>query len=85
MGLSVDHLPALRVFNAALAQFPFPLAADWHRGICQAFGVLNEEQQTARRVLMLCDKEGRVRKVLDNFSPDQTDRFEELLAAAKAL
>lgn len=42
--ISVDHLPALGVFDAALALFPFPLAADWNRGICRGNGVQNEEQ-----------------------------------------
>lgn len=82
VSISVDHLPALRVFDAAQAQFPFPLAADWHRGICRQYGVLDEEKQTARRVLMLGDRQARVAHVVDNFTPDQLDRFEELLAMA---
>lgn len=85
VGISADHLPALRVFDAALAQFPFPLAADWHRGICRAYGVLDEEKQTARRALMLCDSQAVVRHVLDNFTPEQTDRFEALLSTARTL
>lgn len=85
VGVSVDHLPALRVFDAAMAQFPFPLAADWHRGICRAYGVLDEEKQVARRVLMLCDEQTLVRHVVDDFKPDQTDRFEALLETARHL
>jgi peroxiredoxin len=82
--ISVDHLPALRVFDAALARFPFPLAADWHRGICRSFGVLDEESQVSRRVLMLCDYDGRVSHVVDQFDPDQPLQMEELIAAARA-
>jgi len=85
VGLSVDHVASLRVFDAALARFPFPLVADWHRGTCRAYGVLNEESQAARRVLMLCDGRAVVRHVVDDFKPDQTERFEQLLAAARAL
>lgn len=85
IGISVDHLPALRVFDAALAQFPYPLAADWHRGICRAFGVLNEESQAARRVLMLCDGQGVVRHVVENFHPQETGRLDELLGVAATL
>lgn len=79
IGVSVDHLPALRVFDAALGQLPFPLAADWHRGICRAFGVLDEEKQTARRVLMLCDGEGKVAHVVENFHPQEGARLDQLL------
>jgi peroxiredoxin len=85
VGISVDHLPALRVFDAAQAQFPFPLAADWHRGICRAYGVLNEEQQTARRVLMLCDPDGAVRHVVDNFDPEKPAQLQGLVEAAHRL
>lgn len=85
IGISVDHVAALRVFDAALANFPFPLVADWHRDTCRAYGVLNEESQVARRTLMLCDGQAVVRHVVDDFKPDQSDRFEQLLAAARAL
>jgi peroxiredoxin len=85
VGVSVDHLPALKVFDAALAHFPFPLAADWHRSICRSYGVLDEEKQTARRVLLLGDREGKVAQVVDNFTPDQTDRLAELIAVAARL
>jgi peroxiredoxin len=79
----VDHLAALRVFDAALAQFPFPLLADWHRGICRAYGVLNEESQAARRVLMLCDAQGTVRHVVDDFDPQKhPERLDELIRVA---
>lgn len=85
IGLSVDHLPALRVFDSAMSQFPFPLAADWHRGICRAYGVLNEESQVARRVLMLCDGSGIVRHTVDDFDPAQPDRLDQLMETARTL
>jgi peroxiredoxin len=85
-GVSVDHLPALRVFDAAMAQFPFPLLADWHRGICRAYGVLNEESQAARRVLVLCDAQGIIRHVVDDFDPrQQPERLDEVIMAAGQL
>lgn len=84
LGVSVDHLPALRVFDAALAQFPFPLLADWHRGICRAYGVLNEESQAARRVLMLCDGLGKVRYVVEDFDPvKDAARIDELMRVVR--
>ncbi len=84
LAVSVDHLPALRVFDAAMAEFPFPLLADWHRGICRAYGVLNEESQAARRVLMLCDAQGKVRYLVDDFDPiKHPERLDELMRAAR--
>lgn len=77
--ISVDHLPALRVFDAALSHFPFPLAADWHRGICRAFGVLDEEKQAARRVLMLFDGEALLRAAVDPFDPADPAQLDGLM------
>lgn len=85
VAISVDHIASLRVFDAAVGRFPFPLAADWHRGICRAYGVLDEAKQAARRVLMLCDHRALVQHVVDDFEPSQGERFEALLQAACAL
>lgn len=85
VGISVDHVAALRVFDAALAQFPFPLAADWHRGICRAYGVLNEESQAARRVLALYDASAVLRTAVDPFDPAKPEQLDGLLAAARSL
>lgn len=83
VGISVDHVAALRVFDAALAQFPFPLAADWHRGICRAYGVLNEEAQAARRVFALYDGEAVLRAAVDPYDPVVPGQLEGLLEAAR--
>ena len=77
--ISVDHVASLRVFDAALAQFPFPLAADWHRGICRAYGVLNEETQASRRVLMLFDSTATLQAAVDPFDPAVPEQLEKLL------
>jgi len=84
LGISVDHLPTLRVFNAALAEFPFALLSDWHRGICRDYGVLDEEHQVARRTLMLCEGSALIRFVVPDFHPDHhMDRFEALMGVAR--
>lgn len=83
VGVSVDSLPSLRVFDAAMAQFPFPLASDWLRGICREYGVLDEAKQTARRVLVLADSQAIVRHVVEDFRPEQTARLDELIAVAR--
>ncbi|HWI62893.1 MAG TPA: redoxin domain-containing protein [Symbiobacteriaceae bacterium] len=80
--ISVDHLPSLRVFDAALAQFPFALAADWHRGICRAYGVLNEETQACRRVLMLFDSTATLQAAVDPFDPAEPEQLDMLLHTA---
>lgn len=85
VAMSVDHIAALRVFDAALARFPFPLAADWHRGICRGYGVLNEESQAARRVFMLFDRTAVLRHVVDPFDPEHPETLDGLLAAARGL
>jgi alkyl hydroperoxide reductase subunit AhpC len=82
VAISVDHVAALRVFDAALARFPFPLAADWHRGICRTYGVLNEEAQAARRVLMLFDGDAVLRAAVDPFDPAVPGKLDEMLAVA---
>lgn len=84
VAISVDHVASLRVYDAALARFPFPLAADWHRGICRQYGVLNEVSQAARRVFMLFDREARLQHVVDDFDPERPEPFEALIAAAQS-
>ena len=83
--ISVDHLPALRGIDAAQSRFPFPLAADWHRGICRGYGVLDEESQVARRVLMLCDGQGVVRDTVVDFHPETVGRLDALVHTAGSL
>jgi peroxiredoxin len=85
LAISVDHLPALRVFDKALAEFPFPLAADWHRGICRQYGVLDEEKQTARRVLMLFDRHAVLKESVIDFDPAEPERMDRLVRGAPAL
>lgn len=83
LGLSVDHLPAMRVFDAAHSHFPFPLAADWHRGICRQYGVLNEESQAARRVLALCDGQSIVRQIVWDFDPTRPAMMDPIWQALR--
>lgn len=81
LGISVDHLPAMRVFDAAHSHFPFPLAADWHRGICRQYGVLDEESQAARRVLALCDESLTIRQVVWDFDPTKPEMMDPIFRA----
>lgn len=85
MGISVDHLPCLRVFDAAQSRFPFPLAADWHRGICRQYGVLDEEKQVARRVLMLFDRQAMLQDAVWDFDPEHPETMDQLLRMVPAL
>ena len=60
MGISVDNRNALKQFGAGLGGLPFPLLADFfpHGKVSQDYDTFNDEGGTARRTVVIVDKEG---------------------------
>jgi peroxiredoxin (alkyl hydroperoxide reductase subunit C) len=63
IGLSADPRAALRTWSNSLGGITHPLLTDFwpHGKTLQAYDVFNEESGTARRSLMIIDKEGIIR------------------------
>lgn len=74
LGISVDNLPALKVWCTEMRGLWFPTLSDFwpHGGVAKAYGVLRGDG-TAERAIVIIDKQGVVRfaKVFDiNKRPD---------------
>ncbi|MBA2652391.1 MAG: peroxiredoxin, partial [Tatlockia sp.] len=67
LGASIDsefvHL-AWRNHHPDLHELPFPMLADIKRELCQALGILDEEEGVAQRATFIIDPEGITRFVM---------------------
>lgn len=85
IGISIDHLFALKAWKAA-ERYPNSFVADFwpHGAVAQAYGVFSEVG-CARRVAFLIDKDGIIRHVDESPSgqiPDQASWRKEIEALA---
>ena len=82
IGLSADPRAALRTWSNSLGGVTHPLLTDFwpHGKTLQAYDVFNEESGTARRALMIIDKEGIIRhtELHQGTLPDVKAVLEEL-------
>jgi glutaredoxin len=64
LGISVDHIPALKAWAESLGGISYPLLSDFwpHGAVADLYGVLREEGKS-ERALFVVDKEGIVRYV----------------------
>lgn len=85
VAVSVDHLPAQKVFHAAMAEFPFPLAADWLKQMSRDYDVLEPKNLTARRVFYLIDGAAVVRHAVVDFDPAHPETLDALVNTARML
>ena len=63
LGISTDPRPTQTVYSTTMGNIPYPLLSDFHPHgqVAKAYGLLNEERGTARRAVLVVDKEGIVR------------------------
>jgi alkyl hydroperoxide reductase subunit AhpC len=82
IGLSADPRAGLRTWSNSLGGVTHPLLTDFwpHGKTLQAYDVFNEESGTARRALMIIDKEGIIRhtELHQGTLPDVKAVLEEL-------
>jgi len=64
LGISVDHIPALKAWAESLGGISYPLLSDFwpHGAVAELYGVLREDGKS-ERALFVVDKEGIVRYV----------------------
>ncbi len=81
LGLSVDSSSSLKAFATGMGGVAYPLLADFypHGAVLQSYGLLNEERGTARRSVVIIDKEGIVRW-LQVYQPGTLPAPDEVLA-----
>ncbi len=65
MGISIDHIPALRAWSESVGNITFPLLSDFwpHGEIARRYGVFREDGGMTERALVIVDKAGIVRYV----------------------
>ena len=86
LGISCDPAPTQRAFAAALGGVPYPLLSDFypHGQVAKLYGVFDEKRGTARRAVVVVDREGAVRFRKTYGSMGELD-LEEVLEAVKGL
>jgi alkyl hydroperoxide reductase subunit AhpC len=65
VGISIDHIPALRAWSESVGNITFPLLSDFwpHGEIARRYGVFREDGGMTERALVIVDKAGIVRYV----------------------
>ncbi len=65
MGISIDHIPALRAWSESVGNITFPLLSDFwpHGEIARRYGVFREDRGMTERAIVIIDKAGIVRYV----------------------
>ena len=86
VGVSVDHVPALKAWAESLGGIDFPLASDFwpHGEAARAWGVLRENDGHTERAVFVVDRKGIVR-FADVLDIDTQPSNEDLFAVLKDL
>ncbi len=65
MGISIDHIPALRAWSESVGNITFPLLSDFwpHGEIARRYGVFRDDRGMTERAIVIVDKAGIVRYV----------------------
>jgi alkyl hydroperoxide reductase subunit AhpC len=64
---------------------PYPLLSDWFKKTARDYGVLNEENQTAKRSVFLVDKEGILRYKNTEFDANDRNQYLDVFSHCKHL
>lgn len=83
LAISADHVYSHNVFDASLGTLPYPLIADWHKRAIRDYGVLNEEDGTAKRSCFVVNKEGSITFVKGSFNARLPEDYEAVFQACE--
>ena len=83
MGISIDHIPALKAWSESIGGITYPLLSDFwpHGKVAQSYGVFNEERGMTARAIFVIDTAGIVRYIDVHDikeQPDEEQIFEVL-------
>jgi thioredoxin-dependent peroxiredoxin len=81
LGVSTDDTDSHQKFTTKF-RLPFQLVADPDKKITNAYGVLNEKSNMARRVTFIIDEHGKISKIFETVKPAEHPR--EVIEALKA-
>jgi peroxiredoxin len=83
--VSVDHIYSHNVFEASLGTLPYPLLSDWFKETARAYGVLNEEDLTAKRSVFIINKNGDIVYKNTAFKADVHEDYEACIRKLEEL
>jgi alkyl hydroperoxide reductase subunit AhpC len=83
VGISIDHIPALKAWSESIGGITYPLLSDFwpHGAVAQAYGVFNAERGMTQRAIVIVDTAGIVRYIDVHDikeQPDEEQIFEVL-------
>ncbi len=65
MGISIDHIPALKAWSESVGNITFPLLSDFwpHGEVAQRYGVFRTDRGMTERAIVIVDKAGIIRYI----------------------
>lgn len=85
LGISVDQIYSLNVFEATIGTLPYPLLSDWHKSIVKKYDVYNEKDEIAIRSCFLINKQGELVYKNEAFVADKKDDYDAVYEACQQL
>jgi peroxiredoxin len=83
VGISIDHIPALKAWSESIGGITYPLLSDFwpHGKVATSYGVFNDERGMTARAIFVIDTAGKVRYIDVHDikeQPDEEQIFEVL-------
>jgi peroxiredoxin len=83
VGISIDHIPALKAWSESIGGITYPLLSDFwpHGKVATSYGVFNAERGMTARAILVIDTAGIVRYIDVHDikeQPDEEQIFEVL-------
>ena len=83
MGISIDHIPALKAWSESLGGITYPMLSDFwpHGAVAQSYGVFKSDRGMTERAIVIVDTAGIVRYIdVHDIAeqPDEEQIFEVL-------
>jgi peroxiredoxin len=65
VGISIDHIPALKAWSESIGNITFPLLSDFwpHGAVAQRYGVFRSDLGMAERAIVIVDDAGTIRYI----------------------
>jgi alkyl hydroperoxide reductase subunit AhpC len=65
VGISIDHIPALKAWSESVGNITFPLLSDFwpHGEVAQRYGVFRTDRGMTERAIVIVDKAGIIRYI----------------------
>ncbi len=87
MGISIDHIPALKAWSESLGGITYPMLSDFwpHGAVAQTYGVFRADRGMTERAIVIVDTAGVIRYIDVHDIAEQPDEEQifEVLATLK--